>query len=108
MDAVFFCLKVVESYIFPIQFFSYNKRYVDYIAYLCNNVHKFCINRSVCNGHLLCIANALWRNTMTKLRGAFTAMITPMFPDGSVDYDGFKKNVLFQLDGGLDGLLPLR
>ena len=44
---------------------------------------------------------------MSKLRGAFTAMITPMFPDGSVDYEGFKKNVLFQLEGGIDGLLPL-
>jgi 4-hydroxy-tetrahydrodipicolinate synthase len=44
---------------------------------------------------------------MAKLRGALTAMITPMFPDGSVDYEGFKKNVLFQLEGGIDGLLPL-
>ena len=44
---------------------------------------------------------------MAKLRGALTAMITPMFSDGSVDYEGFKKNVLFQLEGGIDGLLPL-
>jgi 4-hydroxy-tetrahydrodipicolinate synthase len=34
-------------------------------------------------------------------------MITPMLPDGSVDYDGFRKNVEFQLEQGIDGLLPL-
>src|SRR5574344_267376 len=70
-------------------------------------MHKFCINRDVGDGSFLLSTDALWSNTMAKLRGAFTAMITPMFPDGSVDYDGFKKNVLFQLDGGIDGLLPL-
>ena len=44
---------------------------------------------------------------MTKFRGAFTAMITPMNTDGSVDYDGFRKNVKFQLEEGIDGLVPL-
>lgn len=44
---------------------------------------------------------------MISLHGAYTAMITPMNSDGSVDYDGFKKNVLFQLEQGIDGLLPL-
>lgn len=44
---------------------------------------------------------------MAKIHGAYTAMITPMLNDGSVDYDGFKKNVLFQLEQGIDGLLPL-
>ena len=44
---------------------------------------------------------------MSRLQGSFTAMITPMNSDGSVDYDGFKKNVLFQLEQGIDGLLPL-
>ena len=44
---------------------------------------------------------------MSRLQGSFTAMITPMNADGSVDYDGFKKNVLFQLEQGIDGLLPL-
>ena len=44
---------------------------------------------------------------MTKFHGAFTAMITPMNADGSVDYDGFRKNVKFQLDEGIDGLVPL-
>ncbi|MBO4859461.1 MAG: 4-hydroxy-tetrahydrodipicolinate synthase [Treponema sp.] len=44
---------------------------------------------------------------MTKFRGAFTAMITPMFDDGSVDFEGFRKNVKFQLEEGIDGLVPL-
>ena len=44
---------------------------------------------------------------MIKLRGAYTAMVTPMNSDGSVDYDGFRKNVVFQLEGGIDGIAPL-
>ena len=44
---------------------------------------------------------------MSRMQGSYTAMITPMLSDGSVDYDGFKKNVLFQLEQGIDGLLPL-
>lgn len=44
---------------------------------------------------------------MAKMQGSYTAMITPMLSDGSVDYDGFNKNVLFQLEQGIDGLLPL-
>jgi len=44
---------------------------------------------------------------MTKFRGALTAMITPMNKDGSVDYEGFRKNVKFQLEEGIDGLVPL-
>ncbi len=43
----------------------------------------------------------------TIFRGAFTAMITPMNSDGSVDYEGFRKNVQFQLEGGITGLFPL-
>src|SRR5574344_183164 len=44
---------------------------------------------------------------MLTLRGAMTAMITPMNKDGSVDYEGFRKNVQFQLAGGIQGLVPL-
>ena len=44
---------------------------------------------------------------MIKLQGAFTAMVTPMNPDGSVDYDSLRKNVKFQLQQGIDGLVPL-
>lgn len=44
---------------------------------------------------------------MIALRGALTAMVTPMNADGSVDYEGFRKNVAFQLEKGIDGLVPL-
>ncbi|HOT62954.1 MAG TPA: 4-hydroxy-tetrahydrodipicolinate synthase [Treponemataceae bacterium] len=44
---------------------------------------------------------------MTKLRGAFTALITPMNPDESVDFEGFRKLVRFQLESGISGLVPL-
>ena len=44
---------------------------------------------------------------MTKLRGTFTALITPMNSDGSVDFDGFRTLVRFQLESGISGLVPL-
>ncbi len=44
---------------------------------------------------------------MAKLQGAFTALITPMNADGSVDYEGFRKLVQIQLEKGIDGLVPL-
>ena len=44
---------------------------------------------------------------MALIHGAYTAMITPMHSDGSIYYEGFKKNVQFQLEQGIDGLLPL-
>lgn len=44
---------------------------------------------------------------MSKLRGAFTALVTPMFADGSIDYEGWRKLVQLQLEGGIDGLLAL-
>ena len=39
--------------------------------------------------------------------GAFTALITPMKDNGDVDYDGFKRLINFQLEQGIDGLVPL-
>ncbi|AEF81197.1 4-hydroxy-tetrahydrodipicolinate synthase [Leadbettera azotonutricia] len=44
---------------------------------------------------------------MIKLQGAFTAMVTPMKGDGSVDYDGFRQLIDFQIEQGIDGLVPL-
>lgn len=44
---------------------------------------------------------------MMKLRGAYTALITPMNADESVDYEGFRKLVRFQLESGISGLVPL-
>ena len=44
---------------------------------------------------------------MNIFKGAFTALITPMNADGSVDFEGFRKNVKHQLAEGIDGLVPL-
>ena len=44
---------------------------------------------------------------MAKLRGAFTALVTPMFADGSIDYEGWRKLIQLQLEGGISGLVPL-
>jgi 4-hydroxy-tetrahydrodipicolinate synthase len=44
---------------------------------------------------------------MLNLRGAFTALITPMKNNGDVDYDGFKRLLALQLEAGIDGLVPL-
>ena len=44
---------------------------------------------------------------MKALSGAFTALVTPMKENGDVDYDGFKKLINFQLEQGIDGLVPL-
>lgn len=40
------------------------------------------------------------------LKGAFTALITP-FKDGKVDYDALRKLVRFQIENGINGLVPL-
>ncbi|MDR2535256.1 MAG: 4-hydroxy-tetrahydrodipicolinate synthase [Treponema sp.] len=44
---------------------------------------------------------------MIQLRGAFTALITPMKETGEVDYEGFRRLINFQLEAGIDGLVPL-
>lgn len=42
-----------------------------------------------------------------RLQGAWTALVTPMSPDGSVDWNGLSTNVEFQLSQGISGLLPV-
>lgn len=42
---------------------------------------------------------------MIALQGAMTAMVTPFKGDG-VDYDRLRKNVQFQIDGGINALVP--
>lgn len=44
---------------------------------------------------------------MAKFGGAMTALVTPMHEDESVDYEGFRALVKRQLEGGIDGILPL-
>ncbi len=42
---------------------------------------------------------------LEKFEGCWTAMVTPMLPNGDVDYQGLEKNVLFQLSQGVN-LVP--
>lgn len=42
---------------------------------------------------------------MLKLKGCFTAIVTP-FRNGKVDLEALRKIVRFQLDGGVSGLVP--
>jgi 4-hydroxy-tetrahydrodipicolinate synthase len=44
---------------------------------------------------------------MNEFRGAFTALITPMCENGEPDYDGFRELIRFQIEGGIDGIVPL-
>jgi 4-hydroxy-tetrahydrodipicolinate synthase len=43
-----------------------------------------------------------------KLEGAFTALVTPMSPDGShVDFEALEALVNSQIADGIDGLVPV-
>jgi len=42
-----------------------------------------------------------------EFKGAWTALVTPFKEDGEIDWDGFKKNVEFQIANGISGLLPV-
>jgi 4-hydroxy-tetrahydrodipicolinate synthase len=42
-----------------------------------------------------------------EFKGAYTALITPMKENGDVDYDGFRKLINFQIEAGIEGLVPL-
>jgi 4-hydroxy-tetrahydrodipicolinate synthase len=44
---------------------------------------------------------------MTEFKGAYTALITPMTESGEVDYEGFRKLIRFQIEEGIDGIVPL-
>jgi len=44
---------------------------------------------------------------MIKLRGAYTAMVTPLDAKGELDEDGLRKNVNFQIKHGINGLVPV-
>lgn len=39
-------------------------------------------------------------------RGAWTALITPMTSDAGVDWEGLEKNLQFQIEQGITGLVP--
>ena len=42
-----------------------------------------------------------------RLNGTWTALVTPVNPDLSVDWDGLQKNVEFQISQGITGLVPV-
>ena len=44
---------------------------------------------------------------MIKLDGAWTALITPFRSDGQVDWQGYRRNLAFQKEQGITGLLPV-
>ena len=44
---------------------------------------------------------------MAVFRGAYTALITPMKNSGEIDYEGFRRLIEFQIEQGIDGILPL-
>ena len=44
---------------------------------------------------------------MKNFRGCFTAMVTPFRQDNTIDFDGLKRNIEFQIKGGISGLVPL-
>ncbi len=46
------------------------------------------------------------RTRRLRLRGAFTALVTPFRDDGSLDQEAFRRLVRWQILAGIDGLVP--
>ncbi len=44
---------------------------------------------------------------MEKIRGAYTAIVTPFNSDGSVNWGQLKELVDYNIDGGVDGIVPV-
>ncbi len=40
-------------------------------------------------------------------RGTYTALITPFTENGDIDFEGFEKNIRFQIEQGITGILPV-
>lgn len=43
---------------------------------------------------------------ITKFSGVWTALVTPMNDDGSIDFKSFEKVIKRQIDGGITGVIP--
>jgi 4-hydroxy-tetrahydrodipicolinate synthase len=43
---------------------------------------------------------------LRSFAGAHTALVTPLLPNGFVDWAGYEKNIRFQIDQGISGVLP--
>ncbi|ETI34896.1 dihydrodipicolinate synthase, variant 1 [Phytophthora nicotianae INRA-310] len=74
-------------------------------------IRSLCANRSGAHYSIGAALTRSFSSTMTsKLRfnGTYTALVTPFTPDGSaVDYDSLKKMVEWQIQEGIDGLVPM-
>ena len=46
------------------------------------------------------------RSRRLRLRGAYTALVTPFRPDGTLDADAYRRLVRWQVLAGIDGLVP--
>lgn len=46
-------------------------------------------------------------HTTPRLRGAFTALVTPFTPDGAFDEAAYRRLVAWQVMAGIDGLVPV-
>ena len=46
-------------------------------------------------------------STAPRLRGAFTALVTPFTPDGALDEAAYRRLVAWQVMAGIDGLVPV-
>lgn len=46
-------------------------------------------------------------DTAPRLRGAFTALVTPFTPDGSLDEAAYRRLAAWQVMAGIDGLVPV-
>src|SRR5437764_10241546 len=46
------------------------------------------------------------RSSRPRLRGAFTALVTPFHEDGALDEQAFRQLVAWQILAGIDGLVP--
>jgi 4-hydroxy-tetrahydrodipicolinate synthase len=44
--------------------------------------------------------------SLKSFAGAHTALVTPFLPSGLVDWAGYERNIAFQIDQGITGLLP--
>lgn len=42
-----------------------------------------------------------------KLKGVYTAIVTPFLPSGLLDEEGLRKNIRFQIESGIDGIVAL-
>ena len=40
-------------------------------------------------------------------RGTYTALVTPFTENGDIDFEGFEKNIKFQVEQGITGILPV-